>query len=218
MSSLMQPSSTSQPSNSAELEPWPADGVPESWVNELFKRMSRMWGNTFVDKWPQDDLRGVKTQWAKGLYRLSPAELKAGVDALLTLKFPPSLPEFYGLCKQMRLHVMPSPDLLTDQTKADPQTVAANLARMREAIAPLLRPREITAEWAYEVLMRGESRNGRPLTYEVVRCCSDAISSSAGRRVIDDCVDPQLRETYRSIRDAVVEGYRAQGKPLWEVK
>lgn len=207
-----------QSSLAEPIEAWPQDGVPESWVNELFKRMGRMWGNAFLDKWPADDLRGVKIEWAKALRKLSNAELKAGVDALLSLKFPPSLPEFHGLCKQMRLVESQQHFALTDQTRASPDTVAENMRRMREAIAPLLRPREITAEWAYKVLMRGSSRSGKPLTYEVVRCCSDAISSTAGRMVIENCTDPELRESYRSIREAVVEGYRAKGLPLWEVK
>ncbi|KVP12137.1 hypothetical protein WJ85_17265 [Burkholderia ubonensis] len=203
------------PSSSVEL--WPQDAAPESWVNALFTRMGRMWGNAFLEKWPQDDLRGVKIEWARGLRKLSTSELKAGVDGLLTLKFPPSLPEFYGLCKQMRLHEMPRHEALTDQTKADPAVVEANLERMREIIAPLLQPREITAEWAYKLLIRGESRSGKPLTHEVIRCATDAITSSAGRRVIENCLDPQLREEYRAIRDSVVESYRAVGKPLWEV-
>jgi hypothetical protein len=180
--------------------------------------MTRMWGNTFLDKWRDVDLEGVMVEWGKALRKLSNAELKAGVDALLSLKFPPSLPEFYALCKQMRLIEQPKTDLLTDQTRADAATVEANMRRMREAIAPLMKPREITAEWAYKVLMRGESRSGKPLTAEVVRCCSDAISSSAGRRVVEDCTDPELRESYRTIREAIVDGYRAQGKPLWEVQ
>lgn len=203
--------------SNASAEVWPQDAVPEHWVTELFKRMGRMWGNAFLEKWPQDDLQGVKIEWARGLRKLSTSELKSGVDALLTLKFPPSLPEFYGLCKQMRLHEMPRAEALTDQTKADPETVRANLERMREILAPLSAPREITAEWAYKLLMRGESRSGKALTHEVIRCASDAISSSAGRRVVENCIDPELRESYRTIREAIVDSYRAVGKPLWEV-
>ncbi|TGB34419.1 hypothetical protein C6946_07075 [Burkholderia thailandensis] len=212
----MEPPSMSK--QTASAEPWPQDAVPQSWVNELFKRMARMWGNAFLDKWPVDDLEGVKVEWARGLRKLSTSELKSGVDALLTLKFPPSLPEFYGLCKQMRLHEMPRAEALTDQTKADPETVCANVERMREILAPLSAPREITAEWAYKLLMRGKSRSGKALTHEVIRCASDAISSSAGRRVVENCQDVELRESYRTIREAIVDSYRAIGKPLWEVK
>ncbi|EIF30944.1 hypothetical protein BCh11DRAFT_06456 [Burkholderia sp. Ch1-1] len=195
---------------------WPKDAVPEHWITELFKRMHRMWGNAFLDKWRDVEMDGLKTEWAKALKKLSSTELKAGVDALLTLKFPPSLPEFYGLCKQMRLHEMPRAEALTDQTRADAGTVHANVSRMREALGPMQRSPEPTAEWAYRLLMRGESASGKQLTFEVIRCASDAISSSAGRKVVEDCTDDFQRENYRTIREAVIDGYRASNKPLWE--
>jgi hypothetical protein len=207
-------SSMSTPNSSAE--PWPQDAVPQSWVNELFKRMARMWGNVFLDKWRDVDLEGVKIEWGKGLRKLSSTELKAGVEALLTLKFPPSLPEFYGLCKQMRLHEMPRAEALTDQTRADAHTVHASVSRMRDALAPLTRSPEPTAEWAYRLLMRGESASGKQLPFEVVRCASDAISSSAGRKALEECTDDFQRENFRTIREAIVDGYRAANKPLWE--
>lgn len=217
MTSLTPQPSTYKPSES--VEPWPQDGVPESWVNELFKRMSRMWGNAFLDKWPADDLRGVKIEWSRALRKLSNRELKAGVDSLLTLKFPPSLPEFHALCKQQRLAEMPRHDLLTDQTRADPNVVIENVQRMREIVAPLLQPKVPTAEWAFQVLMRGESKwLGKPLTAEVVRCATDAITSTAGRMVVENCTDQELHEHYAEIRQTTVDGYRMRGRPLWNVK
>jgi hypothetical protein len=200
---------------SSLAEAWPADGVPQSWVNALFTKMARMWGNTFLDKWRDGDLEGVKIEWAKGLRKLSTSELKAGVDALLTLKFPPSLPEFYGLCKQMRLHEMPTP-ALADQTKADPAVVLVNMQRMEDAIRPLMARPEPSARWAYSLLMRARSASGKDLSYEVVRCASDAISSSAGRKAIEDCTDEFERENFRTIREAIVDGRRSAGQPLWE--
>lgn len=203
--------------SNASAEVWPQDAVPEHWVAELFKRMGRMWGNAFLEKWPQDDLYGVKIEWARGLRKLSSKELKAGVDALITLKFAPSLSEFYALCKHSRAVEFTPHEMLTDQSRASEGVVAANIQRMREILAPLSAPREITAEWAYKLLMRGTSLSGKPLTAEVVRCASDAISSSAGRRVVENCADDDLRENYRTIREAIVDSYRAVGKSLWEV-
>jgi hypothetical protein len=66
--------------------------------------------------------------------------------------------------------------------------------------------------------MRGTSRSGKPLTAEVIRCATDAITSSAGRRVVDDCADPELKREYAEIRQATIDGYRMQGMPLWEVR
>lgn len=200
--------------SSADL--WPQDAVPRHWVATLFEKMTRMWGNTFLDKWRDVDLDGVMQEWGVGLRKLSSAELKAGVGALMTLKFPPSLPEFYGLCKQMRLaDTQPNP-ALTDQTRADPRVVDANFARMREILKPLTYPREATAEWAYKLLMRGESASGKELPFEVVRCASDAISSPAGREVVEKCIDPELKAEYQTIRDAIVTSRRATNQPLWE--
>lgn len=204
----------SKPSRSAEG--WPQDAVPESWVNELFRRMSRMWGNSFLDKWPAEDLDGVKVEWAKGLRKLSNAELKAGVEALMTQKFPPSLPDFYALCKMRRLVEAAAQPQLQDFTRADPNEVQANLKRMRAALAPLAVRKEPSAEWAYELLMRSKSDSGAALSYEVIRCASDAISSSAGRKVIEDCIDAELKAEYQTIRTHVVDSYRARGLRLWE--
>lgn len=200
--------------SSADL--WPSDAAPRHWVAALFEKMTRMWGNTFLDKWRDVDLEGVMIEWGKGLRKLSSSELKAGVDALMSLKFPPSLPEFYGLCKQMRLLEMPRAEALTDQTKADPSVVHANMQRMREIMAPMMKPREATAEWAYQLLMRGEQKNGKALSFEGIRCASDAISSKAGQEVIDNCTDEALRAEYQTIRSAIVSSYRDSGKPLWE--
>lgn len=200
--------------SSADL--WPQDAAPRHWVAALFEKMTRMWGNTFLDKWRDVDLEGVMQEWGKGLRKLSSAELKAGVDSLITLKYPPNLPEFYGLCKQMRLHEMPRAEALTDQTRATPEIVEVNLARMREILSPLMQPKKATAQWAYELLMRGASESGRELPHEVVRCATDAISSAAGRAAIDECTDPDLRSTFAKIREGVLEGYRNANRRNWE--
>lgn len=195
---------------------WPKEAVPERWITELFTRMHRHWGNTFLDKWRDVEMAGLKIEWAKALRKLSSAELKAGVDSLLTLKFPPSLPEFYGLCKQMRLHEIPPASQLTDQTRASPEVVEANLRRMREILAPLSKPKEETAEWAFKVLMRNATQSGAALPVGVVSSASDAISSTAGRMVVENCIDPEIKESYRSIREAVLSGYQNSGRKPWE--
>jgi len=87
---------------------------------------------------------------------------------------------------------------------------------MRQIMAPLMQPREITAEWAYKLLMRGETASGKALSSEAVRCASDAIASSAGRRVVEQCVDPELKAEYEIIRAEIIRAHRSAGKSLWE--
>lgn len=201
-------------SSSADL--WPQDAAPRHWVAALFEKMSRMWGNTFLDKWRDTDLEGVMVEWGKGLRKLSTSELKAGVDALMTQKFPPSLPEFYALCKARRLVEAATQNaLLTDQTKADPQNVEKNLAGMRRIAAAFKQVKEPSAEWAFRLLQRGASASGGGLSSYAVKCAYDAICSSAGRRAVENATGDD-REVFAELYRSCVEGARSSGQPLWE--
>lgn len=199
--------------SNSSAETWPQDATPRHWVAALFEKMTRMWGNTFLDKWRDVDLEGVMIEWGRGLRKLSKSELKAGVDALMSLKYPPHLPEFFALCKQMRLQDVKQPQL-TDETRASPEVVEANLERVQALMKPLSAAKEPNAEWAYRRLMAGKTG----LPYEVVRCATDAISSAAGKLVIDDCQDPVMKIEYQTIRQTIVDNYRMRGIPLWGTK
>lgn len=189
---------------------WPQDAVPERWITELFTRMHRLWGNMFLDKWRDVEMAGLKIEWAKALRKLSSKELKAGVDALLTLKFPPHLPEFYSLCKNSRLVDAAAEVPQLELPRATPEVVEANLARINRLKAPLAAPKEPGAEWAYRLLKRGVS-----LPYEVLRCATDAISSQAGKQVVTDCIDEEMKAEYAVIRQTIVDNYRMRGTRLW---
>lgn len=197
---------------------WPQNAVPRKWIEKLFSQMSAYWGSRFADAWRGTELIEVQKAWGIQLQKLSGKEWNAGVKALINQKFPPTLPEFFALCKQSRLieASCESPLQLTDQTKASPEVVEANLARMREILAPLRAPKEASAEWAFKLPMRGESASGKPLPFEVLRCASDAISSGAGKRVVDDCSDADLKNTYEEIRAGVLISYESAGRKPWE--
>jgi len=205
-------SSMSTPNLSAE---WPKDAVPQAWVEELFRKLSSYFGSRLADMWRGSEIEAVKREWGMALAKLSRAEWKTGVSALISLKYPPTLPEFFSICKQTRLHeVAAEAPQLTDQTKVSPEVVEANLRQMREILAPLSQPKEETAEWAFRLLMRAESASGKGLPYETVRCASDAIYPTAGRKVVENCTDPDLAESYRSIREAVISGYRNANRAI----
>ncbi|TDV06042.1 hypothetical protein [Paraburkholderia caballeronis] len=200
--------------SSADL--WPQDAAPRHWVAALFEKMARMWGNTFLDKWRDTDLEGVMVEWGKGLRKLSTSELKAGVDALLTLKFPPNLPEFYALCKARRLVEAATETVkLNDQTRADPERVEQCLAGMRRVSAAFTQAKEPTAEWAFRLLIRGGTPSGALLSASVVKCAYDAICSSAGRRAVENA-SGEDRETFSDLYRSCVEGARNAGQRLWE--
>lgn len=88
--------STLKPASSND---WPAEAVPEAWIDSLFARMSGSYGAKWADLWRGTDLQSVRRLWGTELAALSRDDLKAGVEALRTRPFPPTLPEFISLCR-----------------------------------------------------------------------------------------------------------------------
>jgi hypothetical protein len=73
--------------------------VPISWVESLFARMSAVYGNKFVDMWKGCDIELIKTMWAAELGKLSNEELKRGYSGLMSKPWPPTLPEYFEMCR-----------------------------------------------------------------------------------------------------------------------
>lgn len=74
-------------------------GVPLSWIEKLFERLSAYYGARFADMWRGCDLEGVKQVWAMELGDCTRAEIARGVSACKTRDWPPTLPEFLKLCR-----------------------------------------------------------------------------------------------------------------------
>lgn len=70
-----------------------------------------MYGTKFSDHWEGADFAQVKATWAEALAGLTRAEIVSGIQGLVTSgkPFPPTLPEFYGLCRP-RIDVPPVND------------------------------------------------------------------------------------------------------------
>ena len=93
---------TSSTSMSALADWQPAAGVPplpESWVEELFKKMLLDYGKKFTDMWGAADMDQMITHWSIELAAFNDAELRRGWFAMERLTWPPSLPEFKSLCR-----------------------------------------------------------------------------------------------------------------------
>lgn len=73
--------------------------VPIQWVEKLFSRMQACYGNRFLDMFANANMDDVKTIWGQQMYLLSKDELCRGVAALMTREWPPSLPDFFKLCR-----------------------------------------------------------------------------------------------------------------------
>jgi hypothetical protein len=195
---------------------WPVNAIPQRWVEALFEKMTAFYGARFADLWRGADVNVVKRAWGVELAKLSAAQMKAGSENLALIGKAPTLPEFVAHCKQCRVeaaaHVQPQlenmPAMTPEQAAENMTLLNRTLGRMQQAPA--------SAEWAFRLILRGKSASGKPLPFAVAKCATDAITSSAGRAVVEECTDPELKQQYADIRQTVVDNYRMRGQRLWE--
>lgn len=209
MSEMNEPSMYQQRQSSD----WPANAIPKRWVEALFAKMSAFYGARFADLWRGTQLEDVQRAWGVELAKLTSAQMKAGTDALSAFVRPPTLPEFVKHCRESRMevvaHTVPK---LEDLPKMSPEQAAENLAKVNSAVAGIKR-RAFTAEWAFRIFLEN-----KPKTAESSRCAADAITSPAGKLVVDTCADSVLREQYRALRQKTIDDYRMRGQRLWGVQ
>ncbi|WP_288637159.1 hypothetical protein [uncultured Oxalobacter sp.] len=68
-------------------------------VEALFSEFEALYGVRFADMWRGTDIAYVKSLWAKALSGLTVREVRFGLDQCRFKPWPPSLPEFLGLCR-----------------------------------------------------------------------------------------------------------------------
>lgn len=195
---------------------WPVNAIPQRWVEALFEKMTAFYGARFADLWRGADVNVVKRAWGVELAKLSAAQMKAGSENLAQIGRAPTLPEFVAHCKQCRVeaaaHEQPQlehmPAITPEQAAENMQLLNRTLRRMQQAPA--------SAEWAFRLILRGKSASGHSLPFAVAKCATDAITSSAGRAVVEECVDSELKQQYAEIRQTIVDNYRMRGQRLWE--
>lgn len=99
MTNAPQPSQASPAETGKPITARSSTGVPLSWVEKLFERLSAYYGARFADMWRGCDLNGVKQVWATELGSYSREEIARGVASCSTRDWPPTLPEFLKLCR-----------------------------------------------------------------------------------------------------------------------
>jgi hypothetical protein len=80
-------------------------------IERLFAKFAAMYGTKFADHWEGADFAEVKSTWAEALAGVGREEIVAGIRGLVASgkPFPPTLPEFYALCRP-RVDVPPVND------------------------------------------------------------------------------------------------------------
>lgn len=75
--------------------------LPDAWIERLFDRLAALYGSKFADLWKNTDLQNVKATWAEKLggFGDRPDIIRHALDACDDRPWPPTLPEFLGLCR-----------------------------------------------------------------------------------------------------------------------
>jgi hypothetical protein len=74
--------------------------LPNAWIDRLFERFALMYGKHWFDQWGGLAIDDVKAAWATDLAFASGEQVRKALDHCRTHnKFPPTSPEFVGLCK-----------------------------------------------------------------------------------------------------------------------
>lgn len=77
-----------------------SQALPSAWIDRLFSRFAVMYGRHWFDLWAGVDMEEVKAAWSSDLSFASGEQMRKALDHCKTnSKFPPTCPEFAGLCK-----------------------------------------------------------------------------------------------------------------------
>lgn len=144
-----------------------------SCVEELFRRMSAMYGRLFADMWAGSTLTDVKAVWAEDLAPFCWQQIAWAMEQCKATKdFPPTLPMFRQLCQQAprpelpKALPSPGPDEKTRQNRA------AEIEQQAKAVASATPGKE----WARK--LRKEWISGINLLPIQIAMASDALEEA----------------------------------------
>lgn len=110
------------------LQPNLPASLPEPWIERIFSHMACSYGNKFADMWAGQDAAKIKSFWALTLggFASRPDAISAALKSLEGRPYPPTLPEFIGLCRDALRRIPAGPAL-------PPPPIDRTLARSRLA-------------------------------------------------------------------------------------
>jgi hypothetical protein len=104
---------------------------PRVWVEALFKRFAVMYGSKWTAMWADVPMGDVLDGWQDDLRGINGDQIKRALEHCKShCPFPPTLPEFVGICRQFRVQpqnvrYLPSP------RGEIPEHVRATIAKLR---------------------------------------------------------------------------------------
>lgn len=139
--------------------------LPTPWVDRIFDKLTLVYGQQFLRRWADIDLNAVKSDWAHELsgFQQHPRAISWALQNLPPDKAPTVL-EFKFLARRAPPEELPR----LEQPKADPERVAAELAKLAPVLAAP--PVRANTDWAKRIVARAEAGERlSPLTLRMAR-------------------------------------------------
>ena len=73
--------------------------LPVAWATKLIERLHMLYGTKFSQAWEGIDKAQLALAWAEELAGVTGEEISVGLAACRARPWPPTLPEFIGLCR-----------------------------------------------------------------------------------------------------------------------
>jgi len=136
--------------------------------------MASLYGKHWIDMWADIPMDAVKEEWQGGLYGFS---LKDIGDAITYCadhnKFPPTLPEFRDLCRDMKRKHQPAHQALPRKFTAE--EMEANQQKLKQAFRSV-KNRNTNRDWAHKIIEQHQA-DPRSVQDIALRFAHEAIGS-----------------------------------------
>lgn len=153
------------------------DALPHRWVGRIFDELATTYGSKFSQMWEGIDPEAVRITWARKLsgFLGQPECIRAALDSCDDRPWPPTLPEFIGLCRDAARRggpkqlALPAPEI--DRVEQE--------RRAREAVASVQKPESY--DWlAWARKLRDRYLSGEHLIDCQIRIASEALCETWG--------------------------------------
>jgi hypothetical protein len=157
-----------------ELSTYRQTTLPKA-IDRLFLRMASLYGKHWIDMWADIPMDAVKEEWQGGLYGFSLLEIGDAINHCAeNNKFPPTLPEFRDLCRDMKRKHQPTHKALPRHyTKEERE---ANHQRLQQAFK-VVRKHGGNRDWAIKILEQHE-QDPRSVQDIALRFAHEAVAAA----------------------------------------
>lgn len=146
--------------------------LPISWIDRIFERLTLTYGQEFLARWRDIDMKAVKTDWLHELARFEhwPEAIAFALDHLPSGK-PPTVLQFRDLCLQAPAKQVPQ----LPAPQANPDRMKSEIAKLKESMSVKPASKVRDRDWAHRILNRFES--GEKISPAVIRMARDGFAN-----------------------------------------